>query len=266
MAKKITVKYYLNKNRRETFEFTEQSNNKIIREGLVYSTYVQVIYNQNNTKFKSMINDQIPIEHETIDQLNTTYIHLKRTDENYIRKIMNYEISKYGEDYDLKGFNDKYRLYITSIHDLLGRFLIKELRRYVMVHCPLIFSALNFKIYDRGAFVIFTILNKMYPTFDQHMNEELKLQIAISKEYYELTKTFLNKTWLSEKQLETGDLFKTIGYYEGFKDWNFPVLVDWVNGTHMQEVRQMMKEKAESDEHTNEMIAVIDKILISYEK
>ena len=98
---KISVRFFLNKN---VMPFTPP----LLRGTKLYPLYIQVTYNRRNTQFRSeegncytSIEEAYKIDRKKIEN-----------EESLIKKIVQFEIEHFKQDYQLAGLVDRYWVFL----------------------------------------------------------------------------------------------------------------------------------------------------------
>jgi hypothetical protein len=118
---KVSVKHYFNMRLKPVY----------VDKKPAYPLYVQVIYQQKSTKFKSYISHENlfaevdnnifkALKHEIL----SSYI---KTDAHTISEVIKYELELMGDRFTVVGFSERYDTYFTYVLNVLDRYLNRRL-------------------------------------------------------------------------------------------------------------------------------------------
>ncbi|TAF67956.1 MAG: hypothetical protein EAZ55_01040 [Cytophagales bacterium] len=202
--KKITVKFFLH----TILKPLDETKPEEERE---YALYTRITYNRKNTDIKVHYGGYF----RTLEEVRTLQPHLLPFEEQTFRKVVLHEVSKQGEDIDMKGLGDKYARYCLSIHALFSNHLKARLRSESAHARPKEFGeVIDFKKESLEFKLIFRAAKKLFENLEEVLSEEFWEEMRIYEAYYELYKKEVTQ--------------KTL--------YQFPIVVDWLNGTHLMEL------------------------------
>lgn len=232
--KKITIKFFLNKNL-QPIQLEDEKGKPL----LCYPLYIQVTYNRNNTQFKSHYGGHYS-DMAKIDEENLQGAGLLAFEENIVRKTMEHEIKKRCVKFDLKGINKKYDLYCTPIEALLNRNLKHKLYKLLLKQKPAEYSAI-FKFDDPkvDVLLLYKAVTKLYEFFEKNIPANFKEEIKC----YELFTSVNSKSRFS---------------------YTFLTIIDWKEGNAKEELEKILKNSSKSANTKLSMyLDIIDKHITS---
>lgn len=172
-----------------------------------YPLYVQVTYNRKNMQFKSKYS-------EYYDDLKDVKPSLLEFEERVIKSIVAYEAGKTKGEYDLKGLKKKYDVYSISILEALEHYLKPKLRLVVLKTGNELSKVLNFNDAHATVALLHRAANLLFKDFDSGLAIKLKEELKAYEPYQRLYKPVLN--------------------------YDFPTLIDWVDGSHKEELEKKL--------------------------
>lgn len=209
--KKITIKFFLNKN----LQSVELDNNEG-KSLLGYPLYIQVTYNRNNSQFKSHYGGYYS-DLAKIDEENLSGAGLLDFEENIVRKVMEHEIKKRGDKFDLKGINKKYDIFSTSIEVLLNSNLKQRLYRILLKLKPAEYSAIfNFNDPKVDVLLLYKAASKLYESLEKNIPEDFK------------------------REIKSYELFSLMNLKSKFA-YSFSTIIDWLEGNAKVEFEKKIK-------------------------
>src|SRR5690606_7251944 len=182
--KKITIKFFLNKNLQPQ-KLSKEGGRKALS---IYPLYIQVIYNRTNTQFKSFYGEYYS-DLTKVDEENMSGPGLLKFEEEIVRKIMEYEIEKKGEKFDLKTITRKYESYGQSIEGLLNGYLKSKLQRILVKTKPYEYAQVfNFADSKVDSLLIYKAAKSLYEGLEKAIPkefvEEMRVYEDFSKAYF----------------------------------------------------------------------------------
>ncbi|MCS6821575.1 MAG: hypothetical protein NZ551_06875 [Microscillaceae bacterium] len=198
--KKITVKFFIN-----THLAPISQNQK-----LVYPVYMQVTYNRKNTQIKTLYADFHANIQEFKQQQQAVYLF----EERIMQKAVAYELSQNETDFKLRGLGEKYEIYASSIHFLMSAYLKAKFKNYVPQLRPAVFvELLHFDKQKIDFLTLYEACLRLFENTEKLLDPLIREEIELYKAYYNAYKAHL---------------------FEG--KYTFPVVIDWLDGTHLQEL------------------------------
>ncbi len=224
--KKITVKFFLNKNLHPLS----------IAGELCYPLYTQITYDRKNTQIKCAYG----WFYRSISQIEEEDPHLLPFEEKVLKKSVSYELSIHGDSFRLKGLGKKYEHYCVSTHALFNSYLKIRFKNILKHARPSKFlHVLNL---DKPKIDFFTLYEAAEILFDNIPNlikEDFQEEMDICRLYHQLYKP----------QLEE-------------KRYQFPVVIDWLEGSHQDDLRDKLKKHFNTKpEMVEQSLSLINKIV-----
>ncbi|GAB4398817.1 MAG: hypothetical protein OHK0053_18090 [Microscillaceae bacterium] len=202
--KKITVKFFLNRNLKH-----------LDIDGLEhFPLYAQITYDRKNTQIKC----QYGWFYKDLHQVQEQSPHLLPLEEGIFRRVVEYELKQQGEEFKLKGLGRKYEYYSLSIHQLINSYLKLRLKNFIHRAQPQKFlEVLNLEKPNLDFFTIYEASEKLFDNLtgilDKPFLEEMEIYRVYTKFY--------------EKELAPNA-------------FNFPVVIDWLDGSHRHHLEQKL--------------------------
>jgi hypothetical protein len=192
-ASKITIKCFLKKSLPSG---SDENGN------LLYPLYIMITYKRKNTQIKS----HYGLVYAEIQEVNEYDPGLIDFEEKIVRKIVENEIGRVGEDYfTLVGLGQKYDIYSTSIYWAIEKYIKEKLWKAIQKTNDELQMVLQY----HSAHATFTRLYKAATLLFKDFNEKLSPELAQEVKAYQ---TYLQ-------------LFPERPY-----SYNFPTIIEWVNG------------------------------------
>jgi hypothetical protein len=117
---KITIKFFL---KESLSQGEDEHGNKI------YPLYIMITYQRKNTQIKSKYSEHVYTRMDDVEKFSPG---LMAFEEKILRKVLEYEIAKFGEDnFSLVGIGRKYDLYATSVYQAIEPYLKAKLRKAI---------------------------------------------------------------------------------------------------------------------------------------
>jgi hypothetical protein len=190
--KKITVKFFLNERVKPVKE----------NKALTYPLYMLIIYNRNNTSIKSHYGGF----YKSLQEAEKShYPGFLAFEERIIKKTAEYELSKRGEKFDLKGLHEKYDKYCIGIDVLFSSYMKTQLWT-MLVRCEpqeYVF-AMNFTEPKVEFGILYQMALKLYKDFDKLVSKEFKEEIEVYTNFMKL-------------------------YQGSFFQYTFPTVIEWLD-------------------------------------
>lgn len=198
--KKITVKFFLN-----TFlKDIALPNGKMGRP-----LYVQITYERKNTQIKCSYAGY----YESYEVVKKEHGNILAFEDKLLRKSVQYELDKYGLDFQLHGLGKKYDTYSQGIHHIFDNYMKMRLRDVLQRHAQPnhFFKILHIDRPTVDFFLLYEVSQRLFDNFEKIINPVLAEEIAIHKIYYDF-------------------------YAETLKNevFDFPTVIDWLDGSHIK--------------------------------
>lgn len=170
----------------------------------LYPLYIQVTYNRKNMQFKS----RYGLFYISLKEVPTE---LTAFEEKLLTKIIRYEAKGDEEGYELKGLKRKYDLYSISIYQALEAYLKPKLRLAVLKKGGELAQVLDFTQSRIFTGLLHQAATLLFPQLDSTMPQKLR------------------------DDLQTYKLFQSLNQ-EPVLSYNFPTIIDWLEGSHKTEL------------------------------
>ncbi|MEE4197131.1 MAG: hypothetical protein V2I54_05770 [Bacteroidales bacterium] len=214
--KKITVKPFLNDKLDPIEASIHDSEGKVTKE-LQYPLYYMVIYNRNNTKFKS----RLGFYYSGIENVPETIIEFES---NTIEKILRYQISKSGEDVDLRGLGNAFNILSENLFQCVEKYLKNKLKLAAMSADSYLSFMINFEDWRNPFSKYYDVVTSLFGKISKYIKDDFKIEIEAYNNYYNIYKKY-------EKQ-QSGFCQST--------------LIDWLNDEHKSFILQEMNNEKET--------------------
>ncbi len=225
--KKITIKFFLN-----TFL------NPIDENEECYPLYVQITFNRKNTQIKCQYGGYF----KSLEWIKENDPYLLPFEEKNFRKMMLYEVDKQGDLLDMVGLGDKYDKFCLSTHALFNNYLKARLRSESMRAKPKEFSdVIDYRKKNLAFSTILKASIKLFDNLEEVLTPEFREEMRMYEVYYKLYEIPLND-----------------------KKYLFPTVIDWLNGSHIEELSEKLKEVFNQEpEMVTKTIVLINGIILS---
>ena len=222
--KKITVKFFLNKNLKDI------NGN--------YPLYTQITYDRKNTQIKCTYGWY----YRTLEDVKQNESNLLSFEEKILHRTVSYELSKLGDEFKLKGLGKKYDHFSLSIHALFNSYLKLRLRDVLKAAQPQkVLEVLHTERAGTDFFILYDACLRLFDNLQFLINDDLKEEMEIYRVYYQLF----------ADQVQNED-----------KSYRFPVVIDWLDGSHSQSLTEKFKEIFENDlTKVEKSLVLINKII-----
>jgi hypothetical protein len=233
--KKITVKFFLNKNLQPQ-KLKKEGDRRSVS---TYPLYIQVIYNRANTQFKSFYGDYYS-DLSKVDDENMSGPGLLKFEEHIIRKIVEYETEKQGEKFDLKTITKKYESYCQSIEGLLNEYLKGKLKRILFKTKPYEYAQIfNYSDSKVESLLIYKAAKSLYDNFEKSIPKDFIEEMRI---YEDFTKAYFHTKF----------------------SYNFPVVIDWLDGSLRIDIEGKFKTVYKNDKKkVTKSLEILDNIILT---
>ncbi|MDX2303551.1 MAG: hypothetical protein NW226_12165 [Microscillaceae bacterium] len=224
--KKITVKFFLNRN----LQFIEIDGEEC------HPLYTQVTYDRKNTQIKCAYG----WFYKDLKQVREKEPFLLEFEEKVLKKSVDYELSIHGENFRLKGLGKKYESYGLSIHALFNSYLKIRFKNIIKEAKPDKFlDVLNLERNKLDFFTIFEAAQRLFDNLDAIMQDDFSEEMEIYRVYYRVYEQALNS-----------------------QEYRFPVVIDWLEGTHQKQLEAQLREPFNHQESMVEKsLSLIHKIV-----
>lgn len=224
--KKITIKFFINTHLAPISQ----------HQRLVYPVYMQVTYNRKNTQIKTLYADF----HADIEEFKKQQQAIYFFEERIMQKVVAYELARNEAYFQLRGLGDKYEVYATSIHYVMSAYLKAKFKNYIAQLRPYKFiDLLHFDKQKIDFLTIYEACLRLFDNTEQLLDPLLKEEINLYRAYYQAY----------QQELAQGR-------------YTFPVIIDWLDGTHVQELEAKCLPFLNNDlAQLKKMILLINKIV-----
>lgn len=223
--KKITVKFFLNK-------FLEPIYQNDVPN---YPLYIQITYDRKNTQIKSYYGGFYP-SLEYVEEHHNKLLYLE---ERLMKNAVSYELDKYGLEFQLRGLGRKYEYYAQSIHLLFSNYLKVRFKSILEQAQPKQFlDILNLEKSQVDFFVVYDASKRLFDNVEGLIRGSFQEEIDIYYAYKALYK----------EQLES-------------EAYAFPILVDWLNGTHKAKLEKQFLEVFKNNNKVEIALNLINNIV-----
>jgi len=234
-GKKISVKAFLNKN--YPWKTTKELPDGSSEEVNLYPVYMQITYNRKNTQFKSSVNEHVSDLSEIIGE---SKIRLEN-ELKFYAKIVEYETNKLGDNFQLKGINDRFDKYVEPIISYLGETVNKDYYHILVKtrseHALILANVSGFNVtFNR----LMNTTKVLIPNFDSYCDSSL-IKEFISYGLY--TEIFPKSELISKNQ-------------------NYPRVIDFLDGSFQNLFKQkLIAKKLYNESEINDFVSTINSIL-----
>lgn len=219
--KKITVKFFLNKSLKEM----------IVKGEKYLPLYAQITYDRKNTQVRCNYGGFF----RDLHQVNEKYPRLLNFEESIIKRSVEHEIKKWGDEFKLKGLGRVYESHSLSIHYLFNSYLKLSLKNLLQEAKPdKYLEVLHLEKSETDFFTVFEVCEKIFENLDELINQQLKEEIELYKDYIAMYKEELD----------------SLNYY-------FPVVIDWLDGSHAIALRKRLIKQYKEDKEKIKQINVL---------
>lgn len=210
---KISVRFFLNKNVNPTFSPLTGSVD-------YYPLYVQVTYNRKNTQFRSISKKT----YSSMEQLYEDRESMEKMayEESLIKKVVAFEVKHNKQNFQIKGFQNRYLDYTTSVDYIIDKYIRN-------------------KIYEA--------LDKTNSKFKEILNPYHWENISLSV-YFEATQKLVEdlNSFLQE------DFSLEMNYASDFIAWSdkrkkSPELIEWLDQSLIEEYKLYFKKGKKTTEY-----------------
>ena len=221
---KITIKFFLKKSLPHG---TDEKGNRL------YPLYIMVTYKRKNTQIKSQYGEHYYTRMEDVEKFTKGVIPFE---ENILHKVMEYENEQAGEDnFSLVGLGKKYNYYTRSIYWAIETY-IKELLWKAIQRTK---DELQMVLKHHTAQATFTRLykasNLLFRDFNKNLSQELTKEIKAYQGFLKI-------------------------YPEIHFIYDFPTIIDWVNGGLRKDLNSVFKK------NKKDMEAILSLVKVACEK
>ncbi len=181
----------------------------------LYPLYIQVTYNRKNTQFKS----RYSLFYKNLKEVPTE---LTAFEEKLLTNIIRYEAKGNEEGYELKGLKRKYDVYSLSVYQALEAYLKPKLRLAVLKRGSELAHVLDFTQPRIPTRLLHQAANLLFHQFDNGLPQKLR------------------------NDLETYQFFQSLNK-EPVLSYDFPTIIDWLEGSYKAVVMNLPALKAAHD-------------------
>lgn len=226
--KKITIKFFLNLNLQPI---------KINADEEGYPLYMQITYDRKNTQIKC----RYGAFYTNIDAVKKNENALLNFEEYLLRRVATYELEKLELAFQLKGLGNTYDAYSLSIYRLFNSYLKMRIKSVLRQAKPKEFLEIFNLDKPNTAFeIIMQASERLFDNFNALLEQEIKEEIQLFEIYKEICKDILIKN-----------------------EYKFPIIMDWLDGSHQAFITKKIKEKQNIDFSNKEakIIELLQKII-----
>jgi hypothetical protein len=215
---KVSVRPYIYTSKKTAVPYSFHSDEGV-KDEIRYPLYYQVIFKRQNTKMKSYYGGH----YKSIEDVQNENKGLIDFETKVIEQSIQYEGLIHGDDFQMKGFPDRYANYTRSISQVVGLhlkhiiWLVTNRASNNKEYQDQYFNYFFFIDYKNSNFQfnhLYNMLKKLYNNFNKYLTEE-DLQTIKAYEYLE--------------QL-----------YPKVKDYSFKTVIEWLNHTVKNEYRNKL--------------------------
>ena len=215
---KISVKpyIYIHKKAGVGYGITE---NDSTTEKVIYPLYYQVVFKRQNTKMKSLYG----FYYENLASVQKQNPGLVDFETKVIEQAIQYENSIYGEEFQMKGFPERYNKYAQSVNQVVGKYL-KHIIWLVTNRASSIpeyadkyfnyFFFINYKDSKLHFRHLYNLFQKVYTDFNQFLKPE------------------------DIETIEALELFQQV--FKTGKGYHFTTIIEWLSNTAKNEFRNLL--------------------------
>ncbi|MBI9068488.1 MAG: hypothetical protein JEZ09_14430 [Salinivirgaceae bacterium] len=222
--RKITVKPFLN-DKLEGIETCIQENDTE-RETFLFPLYYMVIYNRNNTKFKS----RLGFYYETIEEASLEMISFES---KTIEKILRYQISKSEDEVNLKGLGNHFNILSEDLFYCTEKYLKAKLKFFALKADGRLSFIINFDDFRNSFTKYYEVITQLFTGIEKYFDKQFELEVK-SYEQYKM---------LREK--------------EHIKPFSAPVIIDWLNGSY----KPFIQRKITSETDQKHIFSLIESVV-----
>ena len=191
---KITIKFFLNRNLAPMRQYGKS----------FYPLYVLTTFQRKSTQFKSKSEEYF----EDFESLKKDRPDILEFEERILRKMVEYEVEKVGEDkFTLKGLSERYPYYATSIFIALETYLKDKLQKQMFSGADPLAMVPHYENPAVTVALLYTAAVRLFPGFESKMPAQLIEELQAYEHYHTLF------------PLE-------------FYMYDFAVIIEWLNGDH----------------------------------
>ena len=213
--KKITVKPFLN-DKLDPIEASIHASDGEVTKELQYPLYYMVIYNRNNTKFKS----RLGFYYSAFEKIPKSIIEFES---NTIEKILRYQISKLGENVDLKGLGNAFNVLSENLFQCVEKYLKKKLKLAAMSADSYLSCMINFEDWRNPFSKYYEVTTSLFGNISKYIKDDFKIEIDAYNNYYNI--------YIKHEKQQSG--------------FCQSILIDWLNDEHKSFILQEMKNEKE---------------------
>ncbi len=193
--------------------------------------YTQVTYDRKNTQIKCNYGGF----YKSIGTVHKEHADLLRFEESIFKRCVLFQLQQRNEDFELRGLGEIYDNHSKSIPQLFNNYLKMRLKNILPKARPThLLEALHFTKQKLRFSVLYEASLRLFDNVPSLISADFKEEMELFNEY---TAKY-DKTLLGEL-------------------YSFPVVIDWLDTTHIRQIREDFKEKGEK------MIVLLDKIIQS---
>lgn len=248
--KKITVRFFL-QTAVSPYECSE-----ITADGTeipYHPLYAYVTFNRKNMQFRSYY----AMYYKSMSEVELEAPGLMAFEERLIKQAILYESSFLSDQnkYSLKGFNNRYDIYATSLFVAIEMYLKPKMRLAILATNNVLCKAfdLSKRREDVGrnlVLLLFELANKVFKGFSDGLKKDFHSEMKA----YEILNTLIPTTYSN----------------------NFPTVIDWIDGRYKKELNLLLKKTFKNkpelikdinqliDKAVDEQIKLLEKVKLEF--
>lgn len=225
--KKISVRFFLNKNLQSDLIIGPNGKKQ---NG--FPLYLYITYKRMNMKFKS----KYGAFYNQLEDVELRDPGLLAFEEKLITKIIRFEDSflHVTREYELKGIKERYDFFSVSLFSAIEKYLKPKLRIEILKMKSDFRQGLNLNrdTPHNTVLILYKMAEVLFENFQNEIDKNVKQEIETYYEFF--------------------SLIRSQGKY------NFPTIVDWMDGSFVDELHKLVKKKNGND---TKLISRIDNII-----
>lgn len=196
-----------------------------------------ITYNRKNTMIKSHYGNYYRDLNE-IEKVH--YPGFLDFEERIVKKTIQYEVNKLGENFDLKGIHRKYDQYCRQIDELCESYFKNQLYGAAIRIEPFEYvKALKFEDKEVSFTTLYAICQKIFPGLNKLLFKEFGEEIEIYRNFMKL-------------------------YQGSYFQYTFPTVIEWFDQSAIEDYRNKLEKIYKNDKRMVEKsISVLTKIVYS---
>lgn len=226
--KKLSVKFFLNK-------FLQSIALENGRMG--YPLYAQITYERKNTQIKCSYGGY----YDSYESVKRDHEAVLAFEDKLLRKSVQYEVDKFGDEFQLKGLGRKYDTYSQSTHRIFDNYMKMRLRDVLQKRAEpaRLLETLHTDRVTVNFFLLYEASKRLFDNLEAIIHPALADEIAVHRIYYDF-------------------------YAQDLKNnlFDFPTVIDWLEGSHLRAVAEKFDAFYKGDKaQTEKALQLIHKII-----